>query len=692
MVSSVPTYGADISGELRRWHRVSLTFDGPLTDEQAEVNPFLDFRLIVTFTQGNLQLEVPGFYAADGDAAETSADAGNIWRVHFSPPTTGMWAYQASFRQGTAIAVSDDALAGEAVAFDGAVGSFFIAPSNKSGRDFRVHGKLQYVDERYLRFAGSGEYFLKGGADSPENYLAFADFDQTTPSHLYAPHLQDWNVGDPTWGAERGKGIIGSINYLADVGMNSIYFLTMNVNGDGDDVWPWTSAHERQRFDCSKLDQWEIVFDHMDRNGIMLHIVTQETENDQLLDGGELGIERKLYYRELIARFAHHNGVTWNLGEENSNTEAQRVAFAEYFDQHDPYHHPMVIHTFVNQKEEVYAPLLGNASFEGPSLQRANNGTVIEWIDRSADAGRPWVVCYDEQSPATDGVVPDDVDPDHDDIRRDVLWGTLIAGGGGVEFYFGYNFPNDDLTCEDWRSRANMWAQTDHALQFFRDYLPFRNMTHANALTAPGGTRCLADPGNIYAVALGDGSRNVDVDLGPEFARYRVRWFDPRLGGALQWGERRLIDGPGFERIGLAPNADERDWIALVERCGPNCLGDANGDAQVDGRDLVPFIDCILDNYATGNCVFADMTGDGIVDESDLAPFAAALLTDAEPRAEPVVDLNADGKINARDIPFLLSCLQEEIAVGDCQQADFDADGLVDAADLQIFIDRLLAE
>ena len=29
-------------------------------------------------------------------------------------------------------------------------------------------------------------------------------------------------------------------------------------------------------------------------------------ENDQMLDGGALGDERKLYYRELIARFSHH--------------------------------------------------------------------------------------------------------------------------------------------------------------------------------------------------------------------------------------------------------------------------------------------------------------------------------------------------------------------------------------------------
>ncbi len=684
--------GAEISGELRRWHRVSLTFDGPMTDEQAAVNPFVEFRLVVTLTQGNQSFTVPGFYATDGDAAQTSSDTGNKWRAHFSPPTTGLWTYQASFRQGTDIALSDDPLAGVPVAFDGETGSFFVGPSNKTGRDFRAHGKLQYVNERYLQFAGSGQYFLKGGADSPENYLAFADFDQTTPSHLYGPHVQDWNVGDPTWGNDLGKGIIGSINYLAGVEMNSIYFLTMNVNGDGDDVWPWTSASERFRFDCSKLDQWEIVFDHMDRNGIMLHIVTQETENDQLLDGGELGIERKLYYRELIARFAHHNAVTWNLGEENSNTEAQRIAFAEYFDQHDPYHHPLVVHTFVNQKETVYAPLLGNASFEGPSLQRANNGTVIEWIDRSADAGRPWVVCYDEQSPATAGVVPDDVDPDHDDIRVDVLWGTLIAGGGGVEYYFGYNYPNDDLTCEDWRSRANMWTQTDHALDFFRTYLPYWNMSHANALTAPGGTRCLADPGNTYAVALNDGSRNVDVDLGTEPDRFRVRWFDPRSGGPLQWGERRLIDGPGFERIGLAPNADERDWIALVERCGPNCLGDANGDTVVDGRDLAPFIGCLFESGSNESCVFADFNGDEIIDNADLDPFIDALLTIELPQTILSTDFNDDGATDSRDVPFLMSCLQEMEAIGECGQADLNADDVVNFGDVQIFIDRLLAE
>ena len=37
------------------------------------------------------------------------------------------------------------------------------------------------------------------------------------------------------------------------------------------------------------------------------------------------------------------------------------------------------------------------------------------------------------------------------------LWGNLMAGGAGVEWYFGYTFPHNDLNCENWRNRDHMW-------------------------------------------------------------------------------------------------------------------------------------------------------------------------------------------------------------------------------------------
>ena len=183
---------------------------------------------------------------------------------------------------------------------------------------------LRHTGARYLEFAGSRELYLKGGADSPENFLAYTDFDGTAAMkqkearsgealpaalHRYKLHEGDWRTGDPLWRGDKGKGIIGALNYLASEGVNSVYFLTMNVGGDGRDVWPWTDPAAIDRYDVSKLDQWEIVFSHMDRLGIALHVITQETENDQLLDEGELGPARKLYFRELVARFGAPSGA-----------------------------------------------------------------------------------------------------------------------------------------------------------------------------------------------------------------------------------------------------------------------------------------------------------------------------------------------------------------------------------------------
>ncbi|MGL5082982.1 MAG: DUF5060 domain-containing protein, partial [Microcoleaceae cyanobacterium] len=84
-----PDPNVEIEGELKKWHRIDLTFDGPQTSETDATNPFLDYRLDVTFTNGTKTYVVPGYYAADGDAGETSANDGNQWRVHFAPDEVG---------------------------------------------------------------------------------------------------------------------------------------------------------------------------------------------------------------------------------------------------------------------------------------------------------------------------------------------------------------------------------------------------------------------------------------------------------------------------------------------------------------------------------------------------------------------------------------------------------------------------
>ncbi|UCE99471.1 MAG: DUF5060 domain-containing protein [Planctomycetota bacterium] len=573
---------AAVTGELKKWHRVTLTFDGPKTSEDATPNPFLDYRLNVIFANGQDCYIVPGYYAADGAAGESSATSGNKWRVHFVPHKSGNWTYIVSFRTGPEIAIHPDPGAGSAGPLDGLTGTIDIADTDKTGRDFRAKGRLQYVGGHYLQFAQTGDYFLKGGADSPENFLGYFEFDATFDTagldrkgeatgekfiHRYEAHAADFRKGDPTWQGGKGKNIIGALNYLASKGMNSVYFITYNLDGgDGKDVWPWTRPDERLRFDCSKLDQWEIVFSHMQKLGLMMHVLTQETENDQGLDGGDLGIQRKLYYRELIARFAHHPALVWNLGEENTNTDAQRMAFAAYFKSTDPYQHPVVVHTYPRQYDKVYNPLLGFESLDGTSLQMNKTGSethseTIKWLERSAARNHKWIVCLDEYGEGENGVKPDADFPDHDEPRKNCLWANLMAGGAGCEWYFGYKFAHNDLNCEDWRSRDIMWDQTRYALDFFHEHLPFEQMSSADSLVSTGF--CFAKPGQIYAVYLPEGgSANLTIEAGS----YIVRWYNPRAGGQLQKSSVTNVTGPGKTDLGKPPKDINKDWTILVKK------------------------------------------------------------------------------------------------------------------------------
>ncbi len=597
-----------ISGDLRRWHKVTLTLDGPFAHERdSDPNPFVDYRMTVSFahSSGSPAYEVPGYFAADGKAAETSAESGTSWRAHLSPDRTGEWTYRVSFVRGGGAALDPDAEAEPLRPYHGRSGRFTVAPSERRGRDLRARGRLSYVGEHYLRFAGTGEYFLKAGPDAPETLLAYRDFDGTSTRKArlktWAPHVRDWREGDPTWKGGRGKGLIGALNYLASKGCNVFSFLPYNAGGDGDNVWPFVERDDKLHYDCSKLDQWQIVFDHAQSLGLYLHFKLQEQEIDDnhpggerkpgrvptALDGGELGPTRKLYCRELIARFAHELALNWNLGEENTQSPEEQRAMARYIRDTDPYDHHIVVHTFPNAQDRVYEKLLGDRSvLTGASLQNAwhqAHQRTRKWVRESARAGRPWVVANDEQGPASMGVPPDpgyegsdgkatDGDRKYDlhDIRKYTLWGTLMAGGAGVEYYFGYQLPQNDLICEDFRSRDRSWDFCRIALDFFRDEkIPFWAMRSADELVGnPSGDNsvyCFAEPKQLYLVFLPRGG-TASLELAGADGPFDVLWFDPRRGGAPRRGTTTRVEAGRTVPLGQAPAEREEDWLVIVRK------------------------------------------------------------------------------------------------------------------------------
>lgn len=588
-LSTMHSCGRDETGYEVRYKDGYIQFDvlGPEVSEIDEKNPFITYQLNAVFTNGDKTLKVPGYFAADGDAAETGAELGSTWRVNFTPPSAGEWQFKLVFTEGEYS--PQGKFESDGSNDEEYLGEILIKESLFEGPGFKEKGLL-VKEGHYWKTSNTEEYVLKMGTNSPENFLAYQEFDGTyyagdqehrtgesAPNsglHLYEPHIQDYREGDPLWHGKNGRGIIGLLNYLASKRMNSIYFLTMNIAGDGQDVFPYLTDDDFTRFDCSKLDQWDIVFEHAEKLGIILNLVTQETENELLLDDGDVSLYRTLYYRELIARFAHHNNIIWNLGEENGPAEFspegqspdQVKAMASWFKENDPYKHPVLVHShsWEEAKDATLAPLLGHPDLDGISMQVDRKETVntsfIKWRQLSAAAGNPWILSMDEIGMYHSGALPDEFDPDHDTLRSEVLWGSLMAGASGVEWYFGYKFPNDDLNTEDLRSRDVLWEQTAHAKLFFEEHVPWWVMEPSNERLEGQGF-ALSIPGSTYLIFLKKGN-NGTFDMNGHGGDYNALYFDPKSGEELFRSRQKI--GDSF--LINSPNGYTGDLVVLLKK------------------------------------------------------------------------------------------------------------------------------
>jgi len=175
--------------------------------------------------------------------------------------------------------------------------------------------------------------------------------------------------------------------------------------------WAGSTANDNLHFDISKLRQWETAFAYTQRRGIHLNFVLNEAEeaNKRELDDGVMGVERKLFYREMVARFGHHNALQWNISEEYDLaypiSPNNVKAFAGYIQQLDPYDHPLTVHNAADP-DIAWTPFLGDSRFSLTSFQywrsvAGYGAEVEEWRRKTASAGRPLPISMDELATIT---------------------------------------------------------------------------------------------------------------------------------------------------------------------------------------------------------------------------------------------------------------------------------------------------
>ena len=487
-----------------KWSKVEIQFTGPSSLGMGSPNPF-QIEMDVTFTGPTSQIfTVPGFY--DGDGA--GGLDGDIWKVRFSPNTAGTWTYLTSSTEGS---------------LNGLNGTFLV--SNTSGcqttmpgglLNFACVGRLEYTGEHYLKFT-EGPYWLKGGVNEPEDFL-----------------VPEVNAG---FGSK-----FAAVDYLAGTGINSMYLMLTNVDGDRRNLWPWVGNTQdeaklnHERFDVAKLEDWENTFTYIQQKGLVLHIVFED-------DSAWTGFNRSMYYREIVARFGHHNGLYWNLAEEYNEAYSadQMKDYAQILSNLDPYDHPITVHQQGGLNN--WDPFVGDSRFDLTSFQTGNssqNGPAVDWFTKVENSSRTIPVAFDESTR--------NLTTAERDMFRHIAW-SIYTGGANFEVYtrlLGSSYLDFDLILED-LARARKYI----------DDLSFWEMRPKNELLLSGEGYVFTQLDETYLVYLLDGG-SISLILSGSESIFDAEWFNPRSGA---------IQSIGYV-FGGAPYAfsapDSLDWVLLL--------------------------------------------------------------------------------------------------------------------------------
>jgi hypothetical protein len=497
---------------------VEISIPGPTAKGlEPGANPF-EIQVDVTFTSPNgKSFIVPAFYDGDGIGGMD----GNIWKVRFAPDIAGVWSFY---------------VAGPIVQFNRYEGGFKVLPfsgcDNNDGPplDLNCYGRLEYVGDHYLRFQ-NGVHWIKSGIDDPENFLGDA-------------------FGD--WEAKKA-----AVDYLSSKGVNSIYVITNNIDGDRNDTWPWFGDTPQQakansnRFNVSKLQEWEDFFSYVQSKGIVLHIILND-------DSAWDGYNKDLYIREMIARFGHHPGIIWNVGEEANEifSNEEQKALAADIQRKDPFNHPVTVH------RKTPWPFIGNSYFDLTSIQIGDGSR--DFASASVVNYNDIVITHREQSVEQCHTIPVMIDETpritsvneqtRTKLRSQVLY-PIFFGGGNFEMHYRDAYGQDGaVTIQDLEP---MMDDMKRARQFIES-LPFPEMEPCNELVTGQSNYCFGKDGDVYAIYLPTG-RELAVDLTKSVGSYNIAWFNPRTGELSKAGS---VTGGGV-RTFTPP--DNSDWVLQLE-------------------------------------------------------------------------------------------------------------------------------
>ncbi len=514
-VKDPETYGkpAKHPGSVTKWECIEIEFTGPVSSATGDPNPF-DIQADVVFTSpSDKEYVMPGFYDGDGKGGPD----GSVWKVRFSADETGIWKF--SLKSSNRI-------------LDSVTGSFVVTPVPENAPDFYKWGRLEAVSTAsdnimYLKFR-EGPYWMKAGCDDPENFLG---------------NTQNYDSN------KRRK---EAVDYLSAKGINSLYIITNNIDGDSRDVWPWLGKTENEaranggqssRFDIARLEEWRDLFDYMQEKGIVVYIVLED-------DSAWKEYDHARYYREMIARFSYLPGLIFNFNEEHNEnySRPEALEMMALLKKTDPFDHPVGIHN-INQPDDDY---IRAAHIDFTSIQTGTAGSkaapgpaeynrlVTSWISRCKDlSSRTLMIGIDEGRPEED---------------RRIWWSTYLSGGVWEAHVLGpYDRPMN--------AWDTIWTELGGTRKFMES-IPFWVMHPDSSVIREGKAFCLNHEDCVYALYLPNGGP-VKLNL-PKGQNYTAEWWNPANGNDGHFQNASVIKG-GMRTL-TPPSSG--DWALRITSTG----------------------------------------------------------------------------------------------------------------------------
>ncbi len=455
-ILSFECYGQNIQLKIEQWSVFQLDLSGP-----SSGNPYMEVDLSAIFKKGSQRIEVPGFYDGNG-----------LYRIRFSPPSQGKWAYQTKSNIPT--------LAGKKGQF------LCVPPTDKN------HGPVHIVDTFHLQYADS------------------------VPSYAVGTTAYQWTSVKQSIQEK-------TLKTLLDAPFNKIrmcVFPKSYIYGNQSEPWRYPYKRQGDVNDFTQPDY--LFFQNIDQR--IKQLLDMEIQADVILFHPydiwgycKMGKEfNERYVRYMIARISAYRNVWWSLANEWDVPEIKNTidwqGIGILLQTSDPHKRLRGIHNWYDSEDHFYdhsKPWITHVSAQTSQFYNA-----IKWRNQYH---KP--LLFDEMR--YEGDVPSGWGNLTGQEMASYFWMAGLSGGYPTHGETFTNPADDSTEVRWWAKGGTLVGDSPERIKYFRSVMeqaPINEMSpsivhQSDPKNLQSNVYILSKPGKFYLVYIPEKDQTIEIDL-----------------------------------------------------------------------------------------------------------------------------------------------------------------------------------